>query len=121
MTLIHGIWPPHFRKKVTMSENLSRMCHEETEQSVFSGRQLHFLTAFADDSCCQIDFKIARLKYGISALTLIVSKRRANAREQFARTKRLGHVIIRSGIECADLVILAVAHAQNNNRHVGPF
>ena len=43
----------------------------------------------------------------------------AQARQQFAGAERLRHVVVGAGIERRDLVFLAVAHAQDDDRERG--
>jgi hypothetical protein len=45
----------------------------------------------------------------------------AKTREQFGAVERLGHVIVRARVQRGHLVVLAVAHAQDDDRHAAPF
>ena len=45
-------------------------------------------------------------------------QRRAHARDKLARSERLGHVVVRAGVQCADLLVLLVDRRQDDEQGI---
>ena len=101
------------------AENAARTFHEEFQKAVFGWPQLEGLTA-------PLNLVGDRIELDIANLDCFASKGRANAahdrsytRQQFARRKRLGEVIVCAHFQTTDPVILGLTRGQHDDRHMG--
>ena len=104
-----------------MRQNLAGVRHEQSQQRIFNRRELDFLAAFADDARGQIHLQFAAAENRVRSLRLGVPQHGTETREQFGAVERLRHVIVRARVKRGHLVVLAVAHAQDDDRHTAPF
>src|SRR5207248_1355529 len=75
----------------------------------------------AYESGREIDLKAPAVKHRVNALRIIVTQRSTHPREQFASTEWFRQVVIPPRVERVDLLLFAIAHTQDDNRHSAPL
>src|SRR5215471_6310681 len=95
---------------------------KERKQLKFPGRQFHLGIGTSDAMTDAVDFDVVGSKYRCLRFPFYpVSKRRPHARQEFSHTEWLVDKIVCSKVQRLDLLCLAVACRQDNDRYIGPF
>jgi len=114
-------WAPHFAEDVPMGYHLAGVLNEQTQERVFSGRELDGLAFQGDGASGQIHFQIAGTKDGGVGRGKRATLGNSQAGQQFAGAERLGYVIVRAVIQRGDFILLPVADGEDDDRHAAPF
>lgn len=98
---------------------------QQAQELILDRRQMQFLAIHRGDAGIKIDMQLAGIEraLGDNAARLRIRKapeRRANAREQLLDRKRLGQIVVGTGIERADFVRVLAARRDHDNRHARP-
>ena len=108
-----------------MCQHLVGVVRQQAQQLVLDGRQVQFLAIHRGDAGVKVDKQLAGVEraLGYHAAGLRIRKapeRGADARQQFIDRKRLGQVVVGTGIERANLVRILAARRDHDNRHGRP-
>jgi hypothetical protein len=102
-----------------MREHLARVLHQDTQEVVLLGRQLHLFVADFDNAPHQVDGKVADPEHRPLALNLeLISKRRPHARQKLLHAKGLRDKVVGAEIELFDLGSFVAAARKHHGRHV---
>jgi hypothetical protein len=83
------------------------MRHQQAEDVVFLGRELHLLTPKLHDTTGEIDREVARNEHrSLASLLEAVPECSRDPRNEFLHAERLGHVVVRAQVECLHLPLL---------------
>src|SRR6185503_545921 len=69
---------------------------------------------------CHVELEAVRPEYGLIGLRTRTAENRLQAGDQLARPERLGDVIVRTGVERPDLLLLLADRGENEDRHLAP-
>ncbi|OGA00268.1 MAG: hypothetical protein A2Z64_12120 [Betaproteobacteria bacterium RIFCSPLOWO2_02_67_12] len=92
--------------------------HEEMQQAEFGGAQLQPPAVAVHLVCARVEPQPGDLHRLIAQLRRAPAQHRANARDQLARRKRLGQVIVGAGLERRDLVAFSAARGEKDDRQL---
>ena len=116
-TLFHvSIAAPDPVEQLAAAEHPLRMGHEEMQQPVLGGPQGDFAVAGADPVAGVVEFQTLHLHHVGGARGRGAAQHRLDAREQLARRKWLGDVVIGAAFEAADLVLLLGSGGEHDDR-----
>jgi hypothetical protein len=83
------------------------------------GPEPHRAAAPLDAVCDGIEPQVADLERFAGQRRSHPPQHRGDPGQQLARAERLGHIVVRAGVEAADAVVLGLARGQHDDRHVG--
>ena len=100
-----------------MGKHLACMLHEQPQQIVLLGRELHLLVADLDDAAHQIDAELIHvIDRPLPVHLQLVSQRGAHAGEKLVHSERLRHVVVGAKIQGRDLASLIAATGEHHDR-----
>src|ERR1700689_594832 len=79
---------------------------------------MYILAANADSPALEVYFQVIRGKRRLILVRRDTPQRRANSGEQLFHAERFRNVVVGSGVECLNLVAVAAAYRQHENRNV---
>jgi len=117
---------PHLVQQLRAAVHAFGMGHEEMQQAVFGGADLHRhgsaagLSASGREHAMRgaVDAQAADLHAAVFVVFARTTHHCADAGQQFARGKRLDHVVVDAGLQPANAVVLFAARGQHDDRDV---
>src|SRR5215470_15746291 len=111
---------PDLVQQLPLAEQLAGMPHEHLKQVPLGGRQPDVLPTPDDALGRQVDRQVPERHAWLARLRQAAAGCRAHPGQQLVHAERLGHVIVRAGVERLDLVVAVGAARQHDDRRVGP-
>ena len=112
-----NVTAPHRVQQLLARKHPSRAFQEMPQQAIFGWPQMQVAAATLDLMTGQVHFDIA-IHQSLVVAWLRAAQHGAHAGHQFARTERLGDVIVGAGIQAAHPVAILTTRGQHDDGHV---
>ena len=127
MVLLAVRRPPYLTQKLFMQHHTATVCYQNRQQTVLDRGQMDFGASAPNDTRHAVHLDLAKAKYRPMLMTRRLARSAALASQigthpgqQLADPKGFGQVVIGTGVERGDFVVLVGARRQHQHRHVGP-
>lgn len=118
---VAGVGAPDAVQDLPMGEHLSGVGHEQAQQGVLDGGQVDDGSAASDDPRGEVDLDGATGEQGLGRSGEAASGGGTDAGQEFGAAEGLGDVVISTGVEGGDLVVLAVVDGEDHDGDGAPF
>jgi hypothetical protein len=109
---------------LALRQHAASVGRQRREQAVFDGREVHFRPGAAHQARGAVHFHVAkaeqRLRFFAAGCRARAAQVGAHARQQLAGAEGFGQVVVGPGVERGDLVGLARARREHDDRHARP-
>src|SRR3954447_23629406 len=107
-------WSPDLPEQRRMRVYATAVTQQHAEQAELDGREMDVAAVPIDGAPREVDGEPAfNLDALVPCVTLRPAQRRAHPRDKLARCERPGHVVVRAGVQRADLLVLLVDRRQD--------
>ena len=110
---------PHGIEQLFTAEHTAGMLEEMAQQAEFRGAELHGAAVAGHPMSGRIHGDAGKFQRAALQGRAQTPQHRADTRNELARGKRLGHVIVRTGFEAADTIRLVTAGGKHDDRQIG--
>jgi len=109
---------PDFVQQFRAAENAIGVGHEEVQHPELERPQVDFVPAHGHAMRGRVEAQPGHAHHVIGQLRRAAAHDRFHPRQEFPGRKWLGHVVVSSTFQCSDLVLLARASADQDDRNI---
>ncbi len=113
--------PPDGAQQGAVRDDLAGVDRQIFEYLVFGGGQAHLVAIDGDAAALEVERQPAALELRIAACATTglrgMAQRHAQPGDQFGHAKGLGQIIIRAQFQRGNLILIAGAHREDDNRY----